>query len=499
MSILKKLAGQTMLYGLSSMVGRAINFLLVPFYTALLNPEAFGAITDIYAYAAFLNIIFLYGMETTYFRFANKDGLLNEEQVFNQAQTQLILSTLFLGLLMTLGLNVITSYTEYSHAPHYIGLMIAILVTDALLALPFARLRFANNASRFAFVKLYNIGLNVGFNILFLYLIPLWLKHNMLPSSIEVILNQWYLQIDLVSFIFISNLLANILQLPFLWISFKTFTFKWSKELSSKMWSYAWPLMIMGLAGMVNEMLDRVILKKLLPENFYPGQTAQYALGIYGACYKLSMFMTLMIQAFRYAAEPFFFSQSTEKNSKKMYAEVMQYFILACLVMYLFISVNLGWIKYFLSNEAYWEALYIVPILLMANLFLGVYYNLSIWFKLTDQTIWGTRLSIAGAVFTITANVLTIPLFGYLAAAWVTFFCYFFMAVASYYIGQKHFPIPYQMGKILLFLCTAVIIQLLIHWFAVHSILYYTLANATVVVWIIAAWTLQRKFFLKEV
>ena len=457
MSVLKKLVGQTALYGLSSMIGRAINFLLVPVYTSLLLPSEYGVVTELYAYAAFFNILYLYGMETTYFRFANKEG--NEEKhIFNHVNTQVLFSSTFLSVFLLLLLTPLNNYLGYQLHPEYIVYVVLILFTDAALSIAFARLRLKNKAFLFASVKLMNIFLTVLLNIFLLWGLPVLLKSGYLTNEAKEYILRFYDPNDLVSYIFISNLIANVLQFPFLIGAFKGYKFVWDSILYKPMLIYAMPLMVMGLAGMVNEMLSRLLLKEVLPDDFYPGSTKLHALGVFGACYKLSMFMTLAVQAFRYAAEPFFFSRASDKNSPQLFADVMKWLVLVCLVIFLVVSMNMDIIKHFLQNKAYWEGLIIVPILLMANLFLGIYYNLAIWFKLTDKTYWGIYISLFGATVTIVGNIILIPVMGYVGAAWATCLCYALMAVISFLIGQKFYPIPYQAIKMAFWIVSAVIV-----------------------------------------
>jgi len=457
MSVLKKLVGQTALYGLSSMIGRAINFLLVPVYTSLLLPSEYGVVTELYAYAAFFNILYLYGMETTYFRFANKEGNV-ETHIFNHVNTQVLFSSTFLSVFLLLLLTPLNNYLGYQLHPKYIVYVVLILFTDAALSIAFARLRLKNKAFLFASVKLMNIFLTVLLNIFLLWGLPVLLKSDYLSIESKEYILKFYDPNDLVSYIFISNLIANVLQFPFLIGAFKGFKIVWDSILYKPMLVYAMPLMVMGLAGMVNEMLSRLLLKEVLPDDFYPGSTKLHALGVFGACYKLSMFMTLAVQAFRYAAEPFFFSRASDKNSPQLFADVMKWFVLVCLVIFLVVSMNMDIIKHFLQNKAYWEGLTIVPILLMANLFLGIYYNLAIWFKLTDKTYWGIYISLFGAAVTIVGNIILIPVMGYVGAAWATCLCYVLMAVISFLIGQKFYPIPYQAIKMAFWIISAVIV-----------------------------------------
>ncbi len=488
MSLLKKLAGQTALYGLSSMVGRAINFLLVPVYTSLLLPPEYGIVTELYTYAAFLNILYLFGMETTYFRFSNKEGA-NETHVFNHVNTQVLLGSTIISAVILLFSKQISAYLSigsgainHSDYTSYIYYVVLILFTDAALSIAFARLRMKNKAFWFASVKLMNIFLTVLFNIILLWGLPFLLVSTYISEETKQAVLTWYNPQDLVSYIFISNLLANVLQLPFLLKAFRGFRFVWDTYLYKPMLVYAFPLMVMGLAGMVNEMLDRLILRELLPDDFYPGSTKLHALGVYGACYKLSMFMTLAIQAFRYAAEPFFFSRASDKNSPQLFADIMKWFVLVCLLIFLGVSMNIDLVKHFLGHKSYWEGLAVVPILLLANLFLGVYYNLAIWFKLTDKTYWGIYISLFGAALTVTGNVLLIPVMGYMGAALVTLVCYATMAAISYLLGHKYYPIPYAMFKMLIWIMSACLLLYISNKLPVENIVSKVLINNLIIV-----------------
>jgi O-antigen/teichoic acid export membrane protein len=492
MSLLKKLAGQTALYGLSSMVGRAINFLLVPVYTSLLLPAEYGIVTELYTYAAFLNILYLFGMETTYFRFANKEGA-NEVHIFNHVNTQVLFGSGLISLLIVFFapniaayLNIGNSVNRIDDYIYYIWYIVLILFTDAALAIAFARLRLQNKAFWFASVKLMNIFLTVLFNVILLWGIPTLLDSTYISPGVKTSILKWYDPKDLVSYIFIANLLANLLQLPFLLKVFKGFRLVWDTYLYKPMLVYALPLMVMGLTGMINEMLDRLILRELLPANFYPGRDKLHALGVYGACYKLSMFMTLSIQAFRYAAEPFFFSRASDKNSPQLFADIMKWFVLVCLLIFLGVSLNIDLFKHFLGNEKYWEGLGVVPILLLANLFLGMYYNLAVWFKLTDKTYWGLYISFFGAGITIAGNIVFIPILGYMGAAWVTLACYFSVTAVSYLLGHKYYPIPYPIVKILCWIGSASLLVYLSQYFRTASVLHNALIfNGAIVIWLV--------------
>jgi O-antigen/teichoic acid export membrane protein len=440
----KKLLSQTALYGLSSMVGRALNYLLVPFYTQIFAPEAFGVFTELYAYIAFLNIVFTYGMETAYFRFATKDAL-QKDDIYNVSLSAIFTSSLMLSSLLIIFSQPIANALNYPHQAYLISWIAAILAIDAIVAIPFAKLRLEGKAAHFAIAKLTNIILNIALNYFLLVYMPKYY-----PES-------YFGKID-VGYIFLANLIANAMLVPILYQSFLTFRFKLDLSILKPMLKYAYPLMFMGIAGMINEVLDRILLKQLLPDNFYPGISTLAAVGIYGACYKLSIFMSLAIQAFRYASEPFFFSRARDKNAPELYAKVMHWFIIVCVLIFVVISINLPTLKYILRQEIFRTGLEVVPVLLLANLFLGIYYNLSVWYKLTDKTYFGTILTVIGAIITLLSLFILIPKIGYLGAAYATLICYASIAFISYYFGNKHFPVPYKTGSAMMYILSGCIL-----------------------------------------
>jgi O-antigen/teichoic acid export membrane protein len=425
MSKIKKLAGDTVLYGLGSIVPRFINFLLVWIHTKSFSPADYSIITVLFAYTATINTVFLFGMETTYFRFSTKEGF-DERKAYNLSQTIVIAISLPLSLLLIFFSPNVAEWINLPGKGDYIVWLALIMLTDAIVAIPFARLRLQKRALMFAAGKLINIGLLVGLNFYFLY-----------PFNE----NSW------TGYVLIANLIANLFYIFF----FIKVLIQWrpsiEKGFTSSMVKYGYPIMITGLAGMTNEMFSRVTLEAWLPDGFYGNQTAKYSLGIFGACYKLAVLMSLAVTAFRYAAEPFFFSNAADKNSPHLFARVNHYFVIVCCVLLVGVSINLDVLKYFLGNPSYWEGLHIVPILLLAYLFLGVYYNFSVWFKLTDKTYWGTVISIGGAVFTVVANYILIPHFGYEGSSFATLLCYFLMTVVCYALGQRYYPIPYNIIK----------------------------------------------------
>ena len=447
MNPLKKLAGQTAIYGLSSIIGRAVNFLLVPFYAndKVLSTADFGAMTDYYAYVAFFNIVYLFGMETTYFRFANKG---DEKHSFNNAVSFILIISTTLSIIFILNAPSVKIFLEESGNTQFIIWLTLVLWIDAIVAIPFALFRQLGKSKKFASIKLLNIGLNIGLNLFFLFFCKgIWDGRFLVEYKylIEPIYNP-----ELgVGYIFLSNLLANVVFIPLLLPTFKGYAFQLNKEYIRPMINYAIPLVFVGLSGMVNEMLDRILIKKILPNDLYEGKTNLEVLGVYGAVYKISMLVGLVNQAFRYAVEPFFFSQSNEKNSPKTFSEVLSWYVIFMSLAFVGLSnfrELLGSIL--LGNPDLREGLYVLPILLLANIFLGIYMNLSIWFKLTDKTYIGTIISVSAAAFTIALNFILIPIIGYLGSAITTLACYFFMSVGCYLIGQKEYPVPYEIGRV---------------------------------------------------
>lgn len=440
MNPLKQLASQTAIYGLSSIIGRLLNYFLVPLYTRVFLPEQYGVVTEMYAYISFLIIVFTYGMETAYFRFAETEA--NKEKVFSTSLLSLIFSSLFFVGLFFLFAKPLSNILQYPNHTEYIYWFALILALDAITSIPFAKLRQQNKAKKFATIKLLNIFINIGFNIFFLVVCPYFLRF---PDSPILPFIKGIYNVNIgVGYVFISNLIASAVTLILLLPEMLDIHFDLDKQLCKRMLIYALPLLVAGLAGMVNETMDRILLKYLLIDK----STAMEQLGIYGACYKLSILMTLFIQTFRYAAEPFFFSHSSKENAKQIYADVMKYFVITCSFIFLGIMLYMDVVKYFIGAK-YYSGLKVVPILLLANLCLGVFFNLSIWYKLTGKTRFGAYLTIFGAVVTLVLNYWWIPIMGYMGAAWATLICYASMMVVSYFIGQKYYPVNYNLKKIL--------------------------------------------------
>ncbi len=450
MSNLKKLAGQTAIYGLSSILGRSINFLLIIVYTAYLSKEDLGAFTGIYALIGFLNIVFTYGMETAFFRYATGKNL-NPEKVYHSTQSLLITSSLILGSGLYLSAPFLAEVMDYPGQAYLFRWTALLLTFDAILAIPFAKLRLDNKAFSFAGAKILNIILNVALNLIFIIVIPLWMDSGIIPENFLGYRRDWG-----VEYILLSNLLANGLIIPFVWLKAGFFRFNLDKAIIRPMWSYSIPLLFMGLAGVTNEVISRLLFEYLIPENYYPGLNSRQAAGVFGANFKLAILMNLVIQAFKYAAEPFFFKQSSSKDSPALYAKVMHVFILFCTILMIAISVNLNWLgPLFLRKPGYEDGLFIVPTLLMGYLLLGVYFNLSIWFKITDKTMFSFWITLTGALVSIAIIVFLLPIWGFMGAALSTLGCYLVMCLICFVLGQRFYPIPYQTVRDLNYLLVA--------------------------------------------
>jgi O-antigen/teichoic acid export membrane protein len=430
MSKLKILAGETALYGLGSILPRVLNFALIWLHSRVFAPEAYGIYTNLYAWVAFLNIVYSFGMETAYFRFATREGA-DESTVFRTAQTFVVSIGLALTAIFLLFAEPIAAYFLVPDHPEFVRWLALVMFIDAIVSIPFARLRLQKKALTFATAKVVNIVIVIAFNVYFLKVIY--------DPTIGI------------GFPVLANLLANATYLLFFAGTLIRWRPRWDSEVIRAMFVYAWPIMLMGLAGMTNEMYSRLSLTWWLPEGFYPGHDASYALGVFGACFRFAVIMNVAVQAFRFAAEPFFFSNAPDKNSPALFAQVNHYFIIAASFVALSVVVHLDVLKYFLVSE-YWPGLQVVPYLLFGYLFLGVYYNLSIWYKLTDRTYFGTIITVLGMAITLGLNYLLIPVAGYLGSSWATLSCYGVMAVTSYVVGQRYYPVPYSLGGALLYL-----------------------------------------------
>lgn len=469
MSTLKKLASQTAIYGLSSILGRFLNYLLTPFLIAAFSTAQYGIITEMYSYVAFLVVLLMYGMETAFFRYYTKNEN-NPRTVYFTVVITLIFTTAIYILCAYVFAQPIANWLHYPQHKEYITWFAMIVGLDAVSNIPLAKLRVHNKPVRFALVNLSNVLVYAGLTLFFVsYCKPAYEagQHNWL-------IDNFYNPEIGVGYVFIANLIASIIKflllLPDMLVLghkknsdlpqdeqtslFKESSPVFSFSLLRKMLWYGLPLLVAGLAGMVNETIDRIMLKRMLLPQMGEVPTMEIV-GIYGGVYKISIIITLFIQAFRYAAEPFFFKEERNTNAVHTYAKVMNYFVIVCAFIYAFVMLFLHYIKYFTPKDEYWEALHIVPLLLFANIFLGIYYNQSIWYKLSGKTIYGAFLAMLGAMITITLNYIFITRYHYVAAAWTTFICYGSMMLISYFLGQRFYPVPYKVGKIIFYLVSA--------------------------------------------
>ncbi len=447
MNPLRRLAGQTAIYGLSTIVGRLLNYFLVPIYTRVFLPEQYGVITEIYAYVTFLKVIYTYGMETAFFRFSQMES--DKSKVYSTNLLSILFSSVLFALVLVMLSTPIAEAIKYPGKGIYITWFAMILGLDAIAAIPFAQLRLENKAKRYALIMLLNIMINFCFNMFFLIICPWIIKGD--NTLLKGLINPIYSPEIGVGYVFISNLISSAVTLLFLAPELFRMHFSFDKVLWKRMLIYSFPLLIGGFAGMINETIDRLLLKHLVADK----ASALEQLGIYGACYKVSIAMTIFVQTFRQAAEPFFFTEARTDDSKKVYADVMKYFILACSFIFIGVMMNMDIVKHFVGIK-YRVGLKVVPILLLANLCLGIFFNLSIWYKLTGQTRFGAYLSIFGALVTLVLNFWWIPIIGYMGAAWATLVCYASMMAVSYIIGQRYYPVEYHVSRILSYLGLAI-------------------------------------------
>lgn len=466
MNPLKKLLGQTAIYGLSTILGRTLNYLLVPLYTyVFVQPSDYGVISQLYAFVAFLMVVLTFGMETAYFRFIQDAE--DKQQVFrNSFLTILSLNAVFFLFVYFFNQSLADALLFSDH-PEYIIMMCAIVVVDAISALPMAQLRAEENAKKFAIIQFASIAVNILLNVILLL-------GFFDPARPE----------EGIMFILIANLLSSLVKPAMLYKSFVGIRFQFDISLLLKMLRYAYPIVIAGFAGIVNETIDRIMLKQLL---YTEGSDfADEQIGIYSACYKLAMLVTILLQAYRYAAEPFFFNQMRNEDRNKVYIKVMNYFVATVCFVFLFVSLNVDIFKYFISREAYWVGLDIVPVLLLGNVFLGIYLNQSIWYKLSNQTKFGAYISLVGAALTILINWLFIPEFGFRASAWATMIVYAVQMVLSYFLGQKYYPIKYNRRKFAMYVGGSIVLFLIASALMPDSIawLSFVIGNAFVLLFI---------------
>lgn len=453
MAAIKQLAGQTIWYGASNIGAKFLNYLLTPLITYLLsNAEGmkdYGDFSLLYVWIAVVNVVFTYGFETGYFRFSNKEGV-DRKTLFQTTFGSLVITTPILVILIILFRHPINNFIGLDGHPNYITWCAYLIALDTISAIPFAKLRQENRPKKYAFVKLSGILVNIFLTAFFLMYLPGHVAAN--PDSVFA---SWVNQNTAVGFLIMANLIQNLFVFLLLYKEWKGFKFNFDLKLWKKIFNYSSPMIIIGLAGMINEVIDRQMLAKFLP---LEPDDAKRIVGIYSANYKLAILITLFISAFKMAAEPFFFNQAKEKNAPQLYARVMKWFVITMCLAFLFTTLYLDVLKYFIG-ESYRSGMGIVPILLVANICLGIYYNLSVWYKLTDRMSMGLYIAVFGAIVTLLGNYFFIPYWGMYAAAYVTLLCYFLMMITTYLMGQKYYPIPYNIKKLVAY----VVVMLLLY------------------------------------
>ena len=434
----KQLLGETAIYGLSSIIGRFLNYLLVPLYTYKIAAESggYGVVTNVYAYTAFLLVLLTFGMETTFFRFANKDGV-NPLKAFSTSSLAVGGVALVFVALCTLFLGPLSSALGYSAHPEYIEIMAIVVALDAFQAILFAYLRYQKRALKFAALKLSFVFLNIGLNLfIFLAAPSLAQSHPALMS--------WYQPDYQVGYIFVVNLICTALITFGFLPELKNLRYGFDSGMMKQMLKYTWPLLLLGIIGIMNQVADKICYRFIVP-----GPEGEVQLGIYGACVKIAMIMAMITQAFRYAYEPFVFGENKVegRKSKESQAKVMKYFVLFTLLAFVAVVAYLDILKYIIKSD-YWEGLQVVPIVMMAEIFMGIYFNLSFWYKLNDETWWGAIISAIGCIVLLAINFVFVPRIGYVACAWGGFAGYGVCMVISYLLGQKKNPVPYNLKPI---------------------------------------------------
>lgn len=488
MAELKSVVKDTAIYGLSSIIGRFLNYLLVPLYTAVLpaGSGGYGVVTNIYAYVGLILVILTFGMETTFFRFANKEG---EKPLVVYSTTLIIVGTISLFFLcMVLGfLPQISQAMGYATHPEYIGIMGACVALDAFLAIPFAWLRYQKRPIKFAALNLLFIFLNIVTNLLYFLVLP-----KLYPLYPDIIGLSYNPGVG-VGYIFGLNLVCKAAIVAFFIPELTGFKYILDVALMKRMLRYSWPILVLGIAGILNQTADKIIF----PLVYGDIQEGQVQLGIYGACVKIAMIMAMITQAFRYAYEPFVFGKSKDQDSKTTYAKGMKFFIIFTLLAFLCVMAWLDALKYIIA-PGYWDGLRVVPIVMAAEIMMGIYFNLSFWYKLIDKTIWGAWFSLAGCAVLLVINFVFIPRYGYMACAWGGFAGYGTSMILSYLVGQKKNPINYPMRSIMTYIALALLLTLVMVYIPENWNIWARLGAKTILVILFAAYIVKKDFPLKS-
>ncbi|MCG9971379.1 oligosaccharide flippase family protein [Christiangramia crocea] len=476
MSTLKRFFQDTLIYGFATVFPRLMNFVLVPLHTNILPAEEYSVNTVFYVWAAFFNVILTYGMETSFFRFFSREK--EKGRVFSTAFIALTVTTVIFAAGVFIFQDSLIALMDLD--PFYFQLLFSVLVLDTLVVVPFAYLRATGRPGKFAGIKIINILIYVILNFYFL-----WFVRDYPQYAPQFVLNN-YGPKDIVGYIFMANVAASgatfLLLLPYFFRTRISFEF----SIFRQMWKYGWPIMVAGIAFVINENLDKLLIKDMISEE---------VMGAYSGCYKLAVFMTIFVQAFKMGAEPFFFNHSQKENAREIYAEILKYFVICGSLIFLVLVSFIDVFKALVIRDSeYWMAIGIVPIILLANLFLGVYHNLSVWYKLTDRTRTGMYISIFGAIITILLNIFLIPVMGFMAAAWATLVAYGSMMLISYFLGKKYYPVPYNVKKISFYLLLSVGLSILSFSFFREN---YIVGIAITGVFLLTVFSLERKQLYK--
>lgn len=472
MSGLKSLAKETAIYGVSSIVGRFLNYLLVPVYTIALPASSggYGVVTNIYAWVALILVLLTCGMETGFFRFANK-GQDDPMRVYSTTLLSVSIGSLVFVALGLLFLEPIAGWLEYGEHPWYIGMMMIVVAMDAIQSIPFAYLRYKKRPIKFAALKLLFIFLNIALN-LFYYVI---------------------LEGNDVGYAFLFNLVCTSVVMVCMIPELRGFTYVLDKELLKRMLRYSLPLVILGVAGILNQVADKIIFPFVYPDE----AEATIQLGIYGAASKIAMIMAMFTQAFRFAYEPFVFGKSKEKDSREMYAQAMKFFIIFTLLAFLAVMFYLDILRHVIGRD-YWDGLRVVPIVMAAEIFMGIYFNLSFWYKLIDETRWGAYFSLTGCIILILMNIFLVPKYGYIACAWAGFTGYGVAMLLSYFVGQKKYPIQYDLKAIGMYVLLAAVLYVAAEYVSIDNI-YLRMAYRTVLLLLFIAYVVKRDLPLNQI
>ena len=472
MGKLKTIFKDTAIYGLSSIVGRFLNYLLVPLYTAKFSAASggYGIITNIYAYVALAMVLLTFGMETTYFRFTNKTHT-DSETVYSTTLISVGTVSLLFAVLVLLLLSPISQLMGYGEHPDYVGVMAVTVAIDAFLCIPFAHLRQQKKALKFAALKLLNIVMSILLNVFYF----VWMNGN-----------------D-VGYVFYINLFCTAILAVCLITEYTGFRWRLDSKLLRTMLSYSWPILVLGIAGILNQTADKMLFPYI-----YQGADMHEQLGIYGACSKIAMIMAMITQAFRFAYEPIVFAGVKDKDQHEMYTQAMKYFVIFTLLAFLLVVGYMDILKYIVRNQDYWVGLKVVPIVMAAEIMMGIYFNLSFWYKLIDKTIWGAVFSGIGCLVLLVVNIVFVPRYGYMACAWGGFAGYGVAMLASYFVGQKYYPLAYPLKEIGMYVVIAVVLTMAMYKVHEDQPMWLSLTVNTLLILIFVAYIVQRDFPLSN-